>query len=112
LLNIKQDEIDIVSGEVLIRRGKNGKPRTVFVGRKTRKAIRSYLKYIPEGSPALWINIVGEPLRYGGLKEVIIRRAKDAGIKAPTLHSFRRAFALTMLRAGVDIYALKKSDGS
>jgi len=29
------------------------------------------------------------------------------GVEAPTLHSFRRSYALDLLRAGVDIFSLK-----
>jgi site-specific recombinase XerD len=40
-----------------------------------------------------------------------VRRANQAAIKAPTLHSFRRAFASNMLRAGVDVFSLQKLMG-
>ena len=39
------------------------------------------------------------------------RRAETAGLKEPSLHSFRRAFAINMLRAGVDIYSLQELMG-
>lgn len=38
-------------------------------------------------------------------------RAKQAQVKAPTLHAFRRAFALSKLRQGVDIFTLAKLIG-
>ena len=37
---------------------------------------------------------------------MIIRRSISAGRQAPSLHDFRRAFALAMLREGVDVYTL------
>lgn len=42
---------------------------------------------------------------------MIIRRSKSAGIQAPSLHNFRRSFALAMLREGVDIYTLAELMG-
>ncbi len=45
---------------------------------------------------------------YEGL---LARRAKQAGMPAPALHSFRRAFAINMLRAGVDVFSLQKLMG-
>jgi len=33
---------------------------------------------------------------------------KKAGVDAPSLHDFRRAFALSMLRSGTDIFTLAK----
>jgi integrase/recombinase XerD len=37
-------DIDLVTGVVSIRQGKGRKPRTVYLGRKSRKALRAYLK--------------------------------------------------------------------
>ena len=39
---------------------------------------------------------------------ILTLRAKLADVKAPSLHSFRRAFVINMLRAGVDIYSLQE----
>ena len=39
------------------------------------------------------------------------RRAKDAKIATPSLHGFRRYFALQMLRSGVDVFSLQKLMG-
>ena len=39
------------------------------------------------------------------------RRAVEAGIETPTAHSFRRAFALSALRNGVDVYSLQRLMG-
>ena len=105
-------DIDIFSGEITIRQGKGGKPRTVFSGQKTRRAIRAYLKKRGgEGSPALWITGDRERLSYGGLRGLVTRRAEQAGIETPALHSFRRAFAISMLRAGTDLITLARLMG-
>jgi len=40
---------------------------------------------------------------------MIIRRSKYAYIKPPTRHDFRRVFAISMLKKGVDIYTLQLS---
>lgn len=106
------DDLDLVSGAILIRKGKGSKPRTVFLGKKSRKAIRAYLRYRNDDEPALWITGDHDGrLSYMGLREIIRRRSRDAGIKPPSLHSFRRAFALNMLRAGVDVYSLQELMG-
>ena len=39
------------------------------------------------------------------------RRAKQANVSPPALHDFRRAFALSMLRSGTDIFTLAKLMG-
>jgi site-specific recombinase XerD len=50
-------------------------------------------------------------LSYDGLRGVLTRRAKIGGIKEPSLHDFRRAFCLAMLRNGTDIFTLAKLMG-
>jgi site-specific recombinase XerD len=42
---------------------------------------------------------------------VLIRHAKLAGVDIPSPHDFRRAFAINMLRAGVDVFSLQKLMG-
>jgi len=39
---------------------------------------------------------------------MVRRRARTADIDSPHLHAFRRAFAISMLRKGVDIFTLAK----
>ena len=99
------------AGSVQIRHGKGGKPRSVFIGQKTRKALRAYIKLRTDDNPALVVTEKGDRLTYWGLREIIDRRATQAGVKPLTLHSFRRAFALAMLRAGVDLYSLQELMG-
>jgi integrase/recombinase XerD len=50
-------------------------------------------------------------LAYGGLRALLERQAKMAGIGIPTAHSFRRAFAITMLRNGTDLVTLARLMG-
>jgi len=105
-------DVDIYNGSVTIRHGKGGKSRSVFMGGKTRKAIRTYLRKRHDQSPALFVSNDEERLTYFGLRQMLGRRAKNAGLEnKPTLHGFRRAFALNMLRAGVDIFVLQRLMG-
>lgn len=111
LLAIDLADLDLVTGGVMIRMGKGRKSRTVYIGKTTRKALRSYLKYRTDENPALWITAQTERLTYDGLRAIVTRRSKLAGIDPLSLHSFRRAFAINMLRAGVDIFSLQKLMG-
>jgi site-specific recombinase XerD len=104
-------DIDLGTGAALVVRGKGGKPRPVYFGRRTRRAIRAYLRTRRDNSPALWVTTQGERLTYQALRGILRRRAKTAGIPAPSPHDFRRAFALAMLRNGSDIFALQKLMG-
>ena len=111
LCNINLDDLDLASGAAMIKQGKGRKPRVVFFGRKTRRAIRAYLRQRKDNHPALWVTLSGERICYITLREILRRRAKLAGIPIASPHDFRRAFALEMLRNGADIFALQKLMG-
>ncbi len=111
LLSINLEDVNIISGEILVREGKGRKPRYVFIGSKTRKAIRAYLKLRKDSLPDLWINKNQEPLAYWGLKAIMRNRANQAKVTIPSIHAFRRWFALTCLRAGANVYSIQELMG-
>jgi site-specific recombinase XerD len=114
LLDINRKDIDHTRGEVLIRQGKGKKSRTVYIGKHSRCALRKYLKHRKDNCPALWVtqpSFGSERIEYDGLRGIISRRAVDAFVEKPTLHDFRRAFALSMLRSGTDVFTLAKLMG-
>ena len=114
LLAIDLDDINQARGDILIRQGKGRKPRTVFVGKHSKRAIRRYLKHRKDSCGALWVThprFGSERLGYDGLRAIITRRAANAEVSEPSLHDFRRAFCLAMLREGTDIFTLAKLMG-
>lgn len=111
LIDMKLANLDLNSGEIVIEKGKGSKSRTVFLGRTSRKATRAYLRARTDECPYLWVTAYGDPLTYFGLRGVTRRRALEAGLPIPSLHSFRRAFALNMLRSGVDVFSIQKLMG-
>ncbi len=81
----------------------------VLLGRKTRRALRAYLHWRHDHTPALFVSVHGDQLTYSTLRLLLDRRARGARLNnKPTLHGFRRAFALNMLRNGADVFALQK----
>ncbi len=105
-------DFDMATGAVIVRHGKGDKRRVTFLGNKTRREVGRYLR--GRGNPdagALWVTDEGGRLTVSGLRHVIRRRAKRAGVAAPGLHSFRRAFALAMKRGGADLVDLQKLMG-
>ena len=110
--NMNVKDLDLNTGAVMIRYGKGGKSRMVFIGRTTRRAMRGYLRQRHDSSPALFVSKDEERLTYDGLRQLLERRAKRAKLSnKPKLHGFRRAFALNMLRSGVDIFVLQRLMG-
>lgn len=110
-LNTNLSDVDLTTGAVLIRQGKGRKPRTVYLGQKARRALRTYLKQRTDRDPALWVTD-REFTRLKALRHVLIYRAKAARVEdIPSPHDFRRAFALNMLRNGVDLITLSRLMG-
>jgi site-specific recombinase XerD len=113
-LAIDLDDINQVCGDILIRQGKGRNPRTVYIGKHSKRAIRRYLKHRKDNSDALWVthpHFGSERLGYDGLWAIITRSASIAGVIEPLLHDFQRAFCLAMLREGTDIFTLAKLMG-
>jgi len=105
--------VNLANGSVLIERGKGGKMRVAFVGAKTRRALVRYLRErgaVKDGDP-LWVTTQGGRLSLSSLREVIRRRADRAGVAEPSLHAFRRGFAISALRAGCDLITLQRMLG-
>jgi len=91
LLSVDLQDVNQVIGDILVRRGKGGKPRTVFMGKKTRQALRRYLKHRKDNYPALWVTHprhASEHLTYSGLRSMLRRRAGITNIESPTAHEF------------------------
>ncbi len=108
LLALQKRDVDM-TGSVLVRQGKGGKARTVFLSAKTRKQLLKYLRY--NDTPYLWIDDASEPLSSSALQAILRRRAQQAHVPVPTPHMFRRAFALQSLRNGVDLVSIQRMLG-
>lgn len=109
-LALNWDDVNLISGDVLIRSGKGGKPRTVHLGKHALKALRAWQRIAPKGH-AIWTSQTRERLTNDGLRQIVRRRALDAGIPAPGLHDFRRASLLAMLRNGADAVTVSRYAG-
>jgi integrase/recombinase XerD len=113
-LSVNLDDINQARGDILIRQGKGRKPRTVYIGKHSKRVLRRYLNHRKDVSTALWVThprFGSERLGYDGLRGILARRAQKAGVEEPSPHDFRRAFALSMLRNGTDIFTLAKLMG-
>lgn len=113
LASLDVGDIDSDKGSVVVRHGKGDKQRTVYLGAKALKELKRYLRHrkrAKSDSP-LFATIDGRRLSRYTLRQILRRRATLAGITRPSLHSFRRAFAINSLRNGMDVFALQKLMG-
>lgn len=113
LCNVDLEDLEINTGKVVIRHGKGDKARIVYIGKTAMKAMRGYLRLRENHqASALFVSKTNERLTYDGLRQMLQRHSKTAGLKKePTLHDFRRAFAVNMLNNGSDIFSLQRLMG-
>ena len=100
--------VDIEQAErrLRIRRGKGGKPRLVPFHPSVMADLLAYLFARPDHmEPMLWIGDNGAGgargvLQAGGVRQMIARRCKAAGVRRINPHALRHGFAMTMLNEG------------
>lgn len=114
LIALTVDDINLDTGEVWVRAGKGQKQRTCYIGVRTRKQLKRYLA----GRATLWGQAplfasenTGAALTVDGMVQVMRRLGKRAKVRHCTCHTFRRTFALTCLRNGMNIYVLARLMG-
>ena len=106
------EDFNEIGGAILIRHGKRGQDPKGISRKESAKELRAYLRTREDEQPALFVSRFGqERLTYSALEQSIERAAIKAEVKNPTPHSFRRAFAINCLRAGMDVYSLKELMG-
>ena len=95
-------DVDFTIGALLVRRGKGGKVRAVYLGAAPRRALLR-LRRVTSGKNTG--SLFG--LRPPGIREVLRRLSRRAGVHV-TAHGLRRFFATESLRAGLDVLSLQR----
>ena len=81
--------------------GKGHKTRLVPVNGEARKVLRRYLDIRPRGGELLWLSDDGEPMTFYGVRTMVNRLKRRAGVESPGgAHRFRHYFATRYLEAG------------
>ena len=88
--------------------GKGAKSRVVPISREARKALKHYLEIRPPGGDELWLTDDGQPMTLHGVKIMIQRLKRRAGVNSGGgAHRFRHYFATRYLEAGGDLNSLR-----
>lgn len=102
LATLKVDDIDLDNRVALVM-GKGGKPRVCPFGKKTALAVDRYLRiragHRDADRPDLWLGLHG-PMRDYGIRDILERRAKQAGLEGFNPHKFRHGMAHRWLAQG------------
>lgn len=113
LLGMEARDLNFAKGEIRIRHSKSRRHRSIFILDDLTAGLRQYLALRPAwNGTALWtaydksrIEIAG-PLSTTGLRLMLIRRCRRAGIRFLNPHLFRHGFAMAYLNHGVDLKAV------
>ena len=104
-------DVDLDLGTVLIRNGKGGRSRTAFLDSQSRRALTKWLLHsCINGNDALWRSQRGRPLNGDGIRQVLARRSRRAGVHV-TAHQFRRRLAAKWLLNGGSEVGLRSAAG-
>lgn len=114
-LGLGVDDVDVVGGVAVVRRGKGGKGRQVAFGADTAKALDRYLRvrrlHRLAGTSPLWLGDRGKGFGYGGLYWALGQRAEAAGIVGFHPHMLRHTQADRWLAAGGSETGLMANNG-
>jgi integrase/recombinase XerD len=114
VLNLKVNDIDWQSGNVMVREGKGKKDRSLWIGDADLKLLKKWRKYqekLPE-SAFLFTTSDGKRMQDRYLRCVVKRLAQQAGIaKDVHPHMLRHTFATDLLRTTKNLRLAQKALG-
>jgi integrase/recombinase XerD len=105
ILALDLEDVDVVNGSAIVRKGKGGRGRPVPFGPATSRAIDRYMRLrkthrLADQSPALWLADRRARLTYSGLRKALLKRADSAGVEGWHIHLTRHTGATRWLEAG------------
>jgi len=108
LVGLNLEDIDFISGILKIR-GKGKKERIVPMGETALLAIRKYLGKRKKQAEGIFLNNNGRRITTRGVRFVLVKYLKAAGIKpGGSAHTFRHSFATHLLNRGADLRTVQE----
>ena len=104
---LNRDSIDLNGLECVVH-GKGNKERTVYLDGVTGMLIRNYLSERKDNCEALFVNRYGNRLNSDGVREMLNRVAKLAGVEHCHPHKFRRTLATNMAKHGMQVQEIDR----
>lgn len=102
VIGLNREQINFADKEVTVL-GKGNKERTVFFDDVTAMHLKNYLNTRTDDNSALFIGKRKERLLSGGVRAMLKRLAKAAGVENVHPHKFRRTLATMLIAHGMPI---------
>jgi len=109
LANLTEDDIDLIKPAITVR-GKGSVEREIALEKKGIHALKSYKAVRPESfSKRFFLNYKGDPISERGIRKLVVKYRKEAGItKKASCHTLRHTFATCKAEKGVPAYQLQQ----
>ena len=108
LVALSLEDVDFIAG-IVKAMGKGKKERVVPIGEVALKAIRKYLDKRKKQNNALFLNKNGKRISARGVRDVVEKYLKNAGIRhGVSAHTFRHSFATHLLNRGADLRTVQE----
>ncbi len=109
LASLRTQDIDLLKPSLTVR-GKGKVSREIALEKKGIQALKSYLAVRPETySDRLFLNYMGEPISERGIRKLVVKYTKAAGItKRVSCHTLRHTFATYKAEKGVSPFQLQQ----
>ena len=105
LVGINIESVDLDALECVVT-GKGNKQRTVYLDNVTAMFLRNYLETRDDDNQALFVNRYNKRFNTNGIREMLLRVEKAAGIQHIHPHKFRRTLATNMAKRGMPIQVI------
>ncbi|MFH0855939.1 MAG: tyrosine recombinase XerC [Candidatus Omnitrophota bacterium] len=108
LVSLSLDDVDFIAG-IIKAMGKGKKERVVPIGEIALRAIRKYLDKRKKHNNALFLNKNGKRISARGVRDVVGKYLKSAGLRhGISPHTFRHSFATHLLNRGADLRTVQE----
>ena len=108
LVGMNKDDVDFISGVVKVL-GKGKKERLVPIGNSALETIRAYLEDRKKDSPVLFLNKNYKRITTRGVRNIVAKYLRLAGMKGGVSpHTLRHSFATHLLNRGADLRSVQE----
>jgi integrase/recombinase XerC len=109
LAHLTINDADLVKPAINVR-GKGSIEREIELEKRGVQALKNYLAVRPESlSEAIFLNYKGEPISERGIRKLVVKYRKNAGItKRASCHTLRHTFATYKAEKGVSPFQLQQ----
>lgn len=107
VVEVNGQRVDVRPGELLVTRGKNGRPRTVPLSARARAVALAQINDVTTGRYLF----TSRRIKGGGpvseIKTAFVAAVREAGIPDFRFHDLRHTFATRLNAAGVDVFTIR-----